>query len=138
VVLFTRARAAWLLSRLSQLKFTREDVLQQCLNLLIKAVLTKEEVLPVKVEASFAIEAFIQDQHRTHVFIQPQICALTVELLQILRSTENDDLTNVLQKIVCAFVDDIAPIAYDICAHLASTFGELMESAGDVDSKFLN
>jgi hypothetical protein len=121
------------MQRLSTLKFTRDEVLQECLRLLFKAVLSKEEELPVKVEAAFALEAFIQDQHRTHVYIQPQIRPLTLELLQMLRDTENDDLTNVLQKIVCAFVEDVAPIAYEICVHLASTFQQIMESTAAID-----
>lgn len=79
-------------------------------------------------EAAFALEAFIQDQHRTHPLIQPQIRPLTLEILQMLKATENDDLTNVLQKIVCSFVDDVAPIAYEICVHLASTFSAIMDS----------
>lgn len=108
-------------------------MLTECIRLLIKAVLTKEEELPVKVEAAFGLEAFIQDQHRTHALFQPQIRPLTLELLQMLRSTENDDLTNVLQKIVCAFVEDVAPIAHDICVHLASTFQQIMDSAASMD-----
>ena len=30
-------------------------------------------------------------------------------------------------------MNDVAPIAHDICVHLASTFQQVMESAGDVD-----
>ncbi|CAG7729688.1 unnamed protein product [Allacma fusca] len=132
---YLRARAAWLLSKLSTLKFTREEVLQETLRVLVSAILNKDEELPVKVESAFAIESFIQNQHRTHEYIQPQVCALSVELLQILRATENDDLTNVLQKIVCAFVNEVAPIAHDICVHLANTFQQVMESTGDVDGE---
>lgn len=130
---FLRARAAWLLSKLSQLKFSREEVLAEVVRNLITAILNKEEELPVKVEAAFAIEAFISDQHRTHQYFQQQIGPLCLELLQILRNTENDDLTNVLQKIVCAFVNEVAPLANDICVHLAQTFSQIMEGVGDAD-----
>ena len=68
-----RARAAWLLSKLSTLKFTREDILQETLRALVNSILSKDEELPVKVEAAFAIEVFIQNQHRTHEYIQPQV-----------------------------------------------------------------
>jgi len=58
-----------------------------------------------------------------------------VELLQILRATENDDLTNVLQKLVCNFVNEVAPIAHEMCVHLAQTFQQMMEGSGDIDGK---
>jgi histone H3/H4 len=41
-----------------------------------------------------------------------------LELLRIIRETENDDLTNVMQKIVCSFAEQLAPIAVEICEHL--------------------
>ena len=73
LILSNRARAAWLLSKLSTLKFTREEILQDTLRALVNSVLSKDEELPVKVEAAFAIEAFIQNQHRTHEYIQPHV-----------------------------------------------------------------
>lgn len=42
------------------------------------------------------------------------------ELLNIIRETENDDLTNVMQKLVCTYIDEIVPLAVDICTHLVS------------------
>lgn len=124
------------MQHLSSLKFTREDVLKECLRLLMTSVLTKEEELPVKVEAAFALEAFIADQHKTHEYVRPQIRQLSMELLQMLQQTENDDLTSVVQKIVCNFVDDVAPIATEICMNLAQTFQQIMDSvASDDDSK---
>jgi hypothetical protein len=45
-----------------------------------------------------------------------------VDLLNLIHDTENDDLTNVLQKFVCEFSDDIAPIAVEITTHLVASF----------------
>lgn len=47
--------------------------MQETLRILMNAILNKEEELPVKVEAAFAVEAFVQDQHRTHPFVQSQV-----------------------------------------------------------------
>lgn len=121
------------MQRLSSLRFSREDVLKECIRLLTTAVLNKEEQLPVKVEAAFALESFIEEQHRSRSIIQPQVRPLVLEILNILKTTENDDLTNVLQRIVCAYVDEVAPIAIEICAHLASTFNQIMDSVATVD-----
>lgn len=43
-----------------------------------------------------------------------------MELLGIIRETENDDLTSVMQKIVCVYTEQLMPIAVEICQHLVS------------------
>jgi hypothetical protein len=47
-----------------------------------------------------------------------QIKQITLELLTIIRETENDDLTNVMQKIVCTYSEQLMPIAVEMCQHL--------------------
>ena len=49
------------------------------------------------------------------------ITNLVSELLNIIRETENDDLTSVMQKLVCTYVDEITPLAVEITTHLVST-----------------
>ena len=43
---------------------------------------------------------------------------IVIDLLTLIRETENDDLTSVLQKFVCEYSDDIAPLAVEITTHL--------------------
>ena len=40
------------------------------------------------------------------------------DLLNLIRDTENDDLTSVLQRFVTEYSDDIAPLAIEITTHL--------------------
>jgi len=40
------------------------------------------------------------------------------ELLKVVRETENEDLTGVLQKFVCAYGEEITPLAVEITTHL--------------------
>jgi hypothetical protein len=47
-----------------------------------------------------------------------QIRQITLELLTIIRETENDDLTSVMQKIVCTYTEQLMPIAVEMCQHL--------------------
>jgi len=54
-----------------------------------------------------------------------QIREITLELLNIIRQTENDDLTTVMQKIVCTYTDQMVPIAVDMCNHLVETFAKV-------------
>lgn len=41
-----------------------------------------------------------------------------LELLNVLKETENDDITSVVQKIIATYYDKLAPIMYDICQNL--------------------
>lgn len=51
------------------------------------------------------------------------ICAcLITDLLTLIRETENDDLTTVLQKFVCTYVEEVIPLAVEISSHLVSSF----------------
>jgi len=43
---------------------------------------------------------------------------LCVDLLQLIRETENDDLTCALQRFVCTYSDEIAPLAIEVTKHL--------------------
>ena len=46
------------------------------------------------------------------------------ELLNVIRETENDDLTSVMQKIVCTYVEEVTPLAVEMTTHLAQTFAK--------------
>ena len=58
--------------------------------------------------------------------IQPHVKQVVLTLLDIIRETENDDLTTVLQKIVCTYVDEVMPIAVEMTDHLAKTFQQVL------------
>lgn len=42
-------------------------------------------------------------------------------LLHIVRETENDDLTNVIQKMICEYSEEVTPIAVEMTQHLVSS-----------------
>lgn len=41
-----------------------------------------------------------------------------LELLNVLKQTENDDITSVVQKIIAMYYNKLAPIMYEICQNL--------------------
>lgn len=41
-----------------------------------------------------------------------------LEILNVLKETENEDLTSVVQKIISLYYNKLAPIMYDICQNL--------------------
>ncbi|XP_026473406.1 importin-7 [Ctenocephalides felis] len=129
-----RARACWVLHYFSEIKFKQEDVLATAVNLTTNALLTDKE-LPVKVEAAIALQMILAAQSRAEKYVEPRIKEITMELLRIIRETENDDLTSVMQKVVCTYTTQLLPIAVEICQHLAQTFSQVIESEENSDEK---
>ena len=65
-------------------------------------------------------ERFLRLYERDRVWLTCVVRTLiiVIDLLTLIRETENDDLTSVLQKFVCEYSDDIAPLAVEITTHL--------------------
>lgn len=125
-----RARACWMLHYFADVKYKNQNILIESFNLTIKSLLHDAEA-PVKVEAAIALQMMLS--HHDEVaksIVEPQIGNITMELLKIIRDTENDDLTSVMQKIICTYTDQLAPLAVDICNHLVATFAQVSKKYG--------
>ncbi|KAG7199899.1 hypothetical protein KM043_014345 [Ampulex compressa] len=129
-----RARACWVLHYFSEIKFKQQQILVEAIRLTTNALLTDQD-LPVKVEAAIALQVLLSAQDGAQKYIEPLIKQITLELLAIIRETENDDLTTVMQKIVCTYTEQLMPIAVEICQHLAVTFSQVLETDEGSDEK---
>ncbi|XP_055706961.1 importin-7 isoform X2 [Phlebotomus papatasi] len=129
-----RARACWVTHHFHEIKLKNPQVLAEIMRLTSQALLTDKE-LPVKVEAAVALQMYLTTQDHSHQYIEAQIKPITMEILAIIRETQNEDLTNVMQKIVCTYSDQLLPIAVEICQHLATTFSQVLESDDSSDSR---
>lgn len=52
------------------------------------------------------------------VYIRPYIRPVMQELLHVVKETENDDLTNVIQKMICEYNEEVAVIAIETTQNL--------------------
>lgn len=129
-----RARACWVLHYFSEIKFKQEQILIEAIRLTTKALLTDQD-LPVKVEAAICLQTLLNAQDKAQKYIEPLIKDITLELLKIIRETENDDLTSVMQKIVVTYTQQVLPIAVEICEHLSKTFSQVLETDEGSDEK---
>jgi len=130
-----RARACWVLHYFSDVKYQNEAVLAEAFRLTVQSLLQDKEP-PVKVEAAIAVQMMLSSKGESaRKYLEPQIREITLELLKIIRETENDDLTTVMQKIVCTYTEQLVPVAVDICQHLVGTFAQVLESADAGDEK---
>ncbi|CAH0547642.1 unnamed protein product [Brassicogethes aeneus] len=129
-----RARACWVLHYFAEFPFKQEQVLVEAVNLTTHA-LRFDKDLPVKVEAAIALQSLLNYQQRSHKYLEAQVKEIALELLTIIRETENEDVTGVMQKLVCVFTHQLAPIAVEICQHLANTFVQVLDTDEGSDEK---
>ncbi len=125
-----RARACWMLHYFAEVRYRNRNVLVEAYNLTIAALLQDPEV-PVKVEAAIALQMMLSNHEEVaRPLVEPRIGQITMELLNVIRATENDDLTTVMQKIICTYTEQLTPMAKDIAEHLVTTFVQVLEGGG--------
>ncbi|MBN3288989.1 IPO7 protein, partial [Polypterus senegalus] len=114
---YMRARACWVLHYFCEVKFKIDQNLQNALEL-TRCCLIDDKEMPVKVEAAIALQVLISNQEKAKEYITPFIRPVMQALLHIVRETENDDLTNVIQKMICEYSEEVTPIAVEMTQHL--------------------
>ncbi|TRY92080.1 hypothetical protein DNTS_005869 [Danionella cerebrum] len=135
---YLRARSCWVLHSFSPLKFHNELVLRNAVEL-VKQNLLDDKEMPVKVEAAIALQTLVRNQEQgvvtpgvkqnlTKVYIRPFIKPVMQELLHIIKETENDDLTSVIQKMICEYSEEVAIIAVEMTQNLAEIFNKILQS----------
>lgn len=131
---YMRARACWVLHYFASVRFKSDQILVEAVRLTTNALLTDTD-LPVKIEAAMALQMLLSSHEKVHKILEPQVKAITLELLKVIRETENDNLASVLQKIVPLYTEQLMPIAVEICEHLAHTFSSVVETDSGTDEK---
>ncbi|XP_059041868.1 importin-8 isoform X2 [Mustela lutreola] len=116
---YLRARSCWVLHAFSSLKFHNELNLRNAVELAKKSLIEDKE-MPVKVEAALALQSLISNQTQAKEYMKPHVRPIMQELLHIVRETENDDVTNVIQKMICEYSQEVASIAVDMTQHLVT------------------
>lgn len=128
-----KARAFWTLQFFANVKFKQDAVLMEILKSTTNALLNERE-LPVQAEAAIALQKYLHGHEKAQRCIKPWIKEVILKLLEVIRMTENEDLTTAMQKIVYIHRDELVPVAAEICQHLALSFSKIFES-GDFDEE---
>uniref|UniRef100_A0A8D3BZE0 Importin 7 n=1 Tax=Scophthalmus maximus TaxID=52904 RepID=A0A8D3BZE0_SCOMX len=124
------SQACWVLHYFCEVKFKSDQNLQTALEL-TRLCLINDNEMPVKVEAAIALQVLISNQEKAKEYITPFIRPVMQALLHIVRETENDDLTNVIQKMICEYSEEVTPIAVEMTQHLAMTFNQVIQTGPD-------
>jgi len=132
---YLRARSCWVLHSFGDITFKDERNLATAVDS-ARLCLTEDNDPPVKVEAAIALQFLIEKQEESKKYIEPHVRQVILELLKVIRETENDDLTGVMQKLISTYGDQhqVASIAVDIAKDLAITFIQLLDGE-DSDEK---
>lgn len=132
---FLRTRACWTLNYFSNIEFKNINNVIMFTQAVLQSILQDQE-LPVKVEAALCLQNLLHVQEKAREITAPNVKVLALELVNIIRSTESEDVMEVVQKVVYLFPDDLIPIAVDMTNHLAQTFDNLLTSGpSDEDDK---
>ncbi|XP_032077569.1 importin-8 [Thamnophis elegans] len=124
---YLRARSCWTIRSFSTLKFHNELNLKNAVELIKKSLIEDKE-MPVKMEAAIALQSLISHQEQAKEYIKPYIRPVMQELLLVVRETQNDELTNVIQKLICEYSQEVATIAVEMTQHLAEIFVKVLQS----------
>ncbi|KAF8565251.1 hypothetical protein P879_02198 [Paragonimus westermani] len=124
---YRRARACWLVGKLSDANFNDQNMLAQVVEEVRKAIADDPE-LPVRAFAALCLSELIRSQDQVHKIILPHLRDLILQLLKLLRETEFDDLNQVIERLMLSFEKEIAPIAVEIMQNLCLTFMQLVHT----------
>lgn len=129
---FLRAKACWVMQEFADVQFKNDANLVKTVELVAKCLMTDKE-LPVKVEAAICLQHLVSTHNRARILVEPNIKDVAIQILDIIKKTENETMTDVLQKLVCLFSDQLIPVSYDLIYNLAQTFDQLVEDLNNDD-----
>ncbi len=121
---FLRARAYWVLKQFAKIQFKSPDnLLIACSH--IKQCILNDVHLPVNVEACIALQELLNDDEsamdeKVKENIAEHIKPIMIKMLNLIRDTENDDVSNVIQRLIYVYEDEISTFAVEIMQHLVS------------------
>ena len=107
---------------LFRIKFKNDSNLQKCGDVLRHLLLNDKEQLPVRVEAAIALNQLICQQPKISDYMKHNLGEIMKALLFLIHETENDELTDVVRKMLCFYCEDIIPFAVDMASNIVQTF----------------
>ena len=105
-----------------RIKFKNDSNLQKCGDVLRHLLLNDKEQLPVRVEAAIALNQLICQQPKISDYMKHNLGEIMKALLFLIHETENDELTDVVRKMLCFYCEDIIPFAVDMASNIVQTF----------------
>ncbi|XP_055346822.1 importin-8-like [Paramacrobiotus metropolitanus] len=122
---FIRFRAVWLFRQFSYMEYHNKDNLYAGLDGALQ-LLMKDTHLPVRVEAALCLNEVLDNQKAAEDFLRPHAISVLQVALDLVRLTNYEELTEVLQTFVVEFPEQVAPCATELATHLLLTFQNIV------------
>lgn len=123
---FLRARAAWIMHFFENFDFDNEMTLMQGVNFLQNLLINDKE-LPVKVQAAISLQTLIIKQEKSRPIVEQNLERIIMESLEVIEASQNDDVSNGLQRLICAYSEKLIPIAARIIESLSFILEKVLE-----------
>eukprot|EP00056_Hartaetosiga_gracilis_P023089 m.35092 g.35092 ORF g.35092 m.35092 type:complete len:653 (+) comp9988_c0_seq1:71-2029(+) len=125
---FLQRSACAFINRFSDLGFSEPSNVEHILGSVVNCLLQSNED-PVCVEASITMYKLLENQQQVRPLIVSEelLGGIVEKLLQLLRETENDDLTDVLARLIDLYKEDMAPFAVALAEMLRDAFVKLKD-----------
>lgn len=134
---FLRTRACWTLNYFAGIEFKDVNNVILFTQAVLQCILSDQE-LPVKVEAALCLQNLLHMQDKSREITAPTVKHLALELVNLIRNTESEDVMEVVQKVVYLFPNDLIPIVVDMTNHLAQTFHQLLQGGDSEEDDKVN
>lgn len=118
---FIRYRAVWVFRQYSYLEYRNKENLYLGLEG-ARRLLMEDSHLPVRVEAAMCLNEVLDNQKAAEDFLRPHAISILQVTLDLVRLTNYEELTEVLQTFVVEFPEQVAVVATELASHLLVTF----------------
>ncbi|XP_043239281.1 importin-7-like isoform X2 [Amphibalanus amphitrite] len=126
---FLRARACWAMQHFSKIKFQNDENLVTGVNALTHCLLNDKE-MPVQVEAAIGLQMTLHFQTKAVKILEPNIRAVLVRMLDVITTTDNQELTSSVQRIVYTYHEQLMPIALELATRVLDAFKGICTQCG--------
>eukprot|EP00043_Microstomoeca_roanoka_P011035 m.104250 g.104250 ORF g.104250 m.104250 type:complete len:1033 (+) comp15071_c0_seq2:405-3503(+) len=120
---FVQRRACCFIEAFAELPYKKIENLEQVLYGVLACF--KSDQLPVSVAAGIALLQILENNEHMRPYIEDELSWIIGKLLELLRETDNDDLTDVLSRIIEIYSDKLAPYGVALAEELARAFDRL-------------
>ncbi|OQV13902.1 Importin-8 [Hypsibius exemplaris] len=127
---FIRYRAVWLFRQFAYLEYKNKDNLHMGLES-ARRLLMDDTQLPVRVESALALNEILDNQKAAEDFLRPHAINILRVTLDLVRLTNYEELSEVLQTFVVEFPDEVSTCATDLAGHLLQTFQNIVQKSKD-------
>ncbi|THD23781.1 Ran-binding protein 7 [Fasciola hepatica] len=134
---YRRARAYWLVGKLADATFTDQNVFAQLVEEIRKSIFSDPE-LPVRALAALCLKDLLHTQEEAKKILVPHLRELILQILELLRQTEFDDLNQVIERLMTSFEKELVPIAVELTQNMCATFMRLIQSVENGASEETN